>query len=285
VAGDRRCSVSGATTADRPLGLSSSALPGWGIDQIAGACAEAGLDGVEWGVGAGQVVTAADLKLAVQPLELAARTAGLRCSGISAHDEDALGYPMDTWKWLAQLAAELGAPHVRVYAGPARALRITEGWNELVEQLSACSAVTEQAGVRLLVEPAPTTLVPGPILAMRALAGLNPDVVGIVYDPGSLAREGWIAPHLAVPMLGALLRHVHVKNMAPVQDSARWRWRPATIEAGIVDWPSVLSALDSAGYQDWFILDHLSGETAMDVLLSDVARLRRLIGAGLNADG
>jgi len=275
--------VTGAADSARPLGLSSSALPGWDVDQVAGACAEAGLDGVEWGIGAGQVVAAADVRVAGAQLKKATRDAGLRCSGISAHDEDSLRYPADTWKCLAELAAELGASHVRVYAGPAQPSRIAEGWNELVDQLSVCSGITAQAGVRLLVEPAPTTLVPGPILAMRALAGLDPELVGVVYDPGSLAREGWTAPHLAVPLLGALLRHVHVKNLAPVQDAARWRWRPATIEAGIVDWPNVLAALDSAGYQDWFILDHLSGETAMEVLLADVGRLRRLTRAG--ADG
>jgi Sugar phosphate isomerases/epimerases len=267
----------------RPLALSSSALVGWSPEEICAACADAGLDGVEWGVGPRQVLQPHDVKLGVADLQRAGNSAGLLCSGVSAHDDNALLYPAETWKWLAALAAELGAPHVRVYAPPLAPSRIESAWNELRDRLSECSTITAEAGVRLLIEPAPTTMVPGPVLASHALAHLEENDVGVVYDPGSLAREGWVGPHLAVSLLGPLLRHVHVKNVSPTRESSVWRWHPATLEAGIVDWDGVLEALDAVGYRDWFVLDHLSAEISAEVLRSDVARLRQL--AHRDADG
>lgn len=260
----------------RPLSLSSSALPGWRPGEICAAIADAGLDGVEWGVGSKQVLQPHDLCVGVADLKRAGNSAHLRCSGVSAHDDNALLYPSETWKWLAEMAAELNAPHVRVYALPLVLSRIEAGWNELHDRLSVCSSITAAAGVRLLVEPAPTTLVPGPVLARQALVHLEEDDVGVVYDPGSLAREGWVGPHLAVSLLGPLLRHVHVKNVAPTRESGTWRWNRATLEAGIVDWKEVRAALDAVGYGDWFVLDHLSGDASEKVLLNDVAQLRQL---------
>lgn len=260
----------------RPLGLSSSALPGFSPEEVCTVTASVGLDGVEWGVGPKQVLQPLEPRAGATGLRRAAASSDLLCSGLSAHDHNALLYPRETWKWLAAAAVEIGAPHVRVYSLPAVPFRIDAGWNELRERLSQCSEITAEVGVRLLIEPAPTTLVPGPVLGRRALDHLENKNVGVVYDPGSLAREGSVGPHLALSLLGPLLRQVHVKNVAPARESGAWHWHPATLDAGIVDWDSVFEALDGVGYHGWFILDHLSGEPSAEVLLGDVARLRQL---------
>lgn len=262
----------------RPVGVSSSALPGWAPNQICAAAATAGLDGVEWGVGHQQVLELSDLRGGFADLRRAATSVGLLCASLSAQDSNALLYPIETWKWLIGAATNIGAPNVRVFALPAVHPQINVEWGKLQEQLSVCSALTAEAGVKLLIEPAPTTLVPGPVLGCQSLDHLVQDNVGIVYDPGSLAREGWVDPRLAVSLLGPLLRHVHVKNLEPRHELGTWRWFPATLSAGIVDWKDVLQALDTVEYRDWFVLDHLSGATSLQVLLGDVALLRRLLG-------
>jgi sugar phosphate isomerase/epimerase len=147
----------------------------------------------------------------------------------------------------------------------------------LRSRLAERAGVLSAAGLRLLLEPAPMTLVPDPAQAREVLGGTDQEMVGVVYDPGSLAREGWLDPWLAAGVLGPLLRHVHVKNLSPTRgEDGRWSWLPTTLDAGIVDWTRVFAALHQAGYRDWLVLDHLSSP-GTDAFAADLRHLRALM--------
>jgi sugar phosphate isomerase/epimerase len=269
------------------LGVLSSALPDLPPQRLCAVAAAAGLSGIEWAVGPGHPVDLADPGAAVAGLRAAATGYGLECAGLAVQDDTALAtLQPGAWQELAVAGAALGAPHVRVFAPPSPAVTPAEsagGAAELRAALGRCAPEVARHGLRLLLEPAPGTAAPGPSLARWALSGADPDAVGAVYDPGSLAQEGWVQPVVAVAVLGALLRHVHVKNVAPGREAGAWRWRPAALEEGFVDWVRVLAALRAAGYDGWLVLDHLSGPAgtaavAADVLAADVAGVRRLVG-------
>jgi sugar phosphate isomerase/epimerase len=261
----------------RPLGLASAALPGLDPAELCAQAAAHALDGVEWGAGAGHQLplAAAATDDAVTAIVRAAAAHGLDCCGVAIHDEDALRLPLADWQRLALVAVRLGAPHVRVYATGLEGV-FRADFDRLRERLAERAAVLAAVGVRLLLEPAPSTLVPDPAQARDAFAGAEPGQVGVVYDPGSLAREGWLDPFLATGVLGGLLRHVHVKNLSPQRGAdGRWSWLRTTLPAGIVDWPRVLAALDDAGYRGWLVLDHLSAPGGLG---PDLADLRALTG-------
>ncbi|MEV6904588.1 sugar phosphate isomerase/epimerase [Amycolatopsis sp. NPDC051372] len=258
-----------------PLAVASAALPDLDPRRLCAVAAEHGLDGVEWGVGVGHALelTASDAQLAA--VAGAAEEAGIACAGVAVHEPDALAYPGPLWQRVCDLAVALHAPHVRVYA-TGHGTDFDTDFTRLRSQLAGKAAECAARGVRLLLEPAPTTLVPDPSLACRALSEVDVDRVGIVYDPGSLAREGWQDPFLATGVLGPLLRHVHVKNVAPERaEDGTWLWRRTALDTGIVDWPRVSDALEAAGYSGWFVLDHLSSQEPGS-LAADLVHLRKL---------
>jgi sugar phosphate isomerase/epimerase len=261
------------------LGIMSSALPGWNPGDLCAAAADAGVDGIEWGVGHGQAIAPGAPGTDVARLADASHARGLTCAGLAVQDADGLRYPLETWRRLAERGQELGAPHVRVFASAVDPANVGAGFEEVRSRLAACAAVVAEAGLRLLLEPSPRTLTPGPALACQALAAIDPETVGVVYDPGSMAQEGWLDPRLALAVYGPLLRHVHVKNVTPGHVADSWGWRPATLEQGFVNWTSVFEALDAVAYDGWLVVDHLSGRADAEVLAGDVAGVRRLIEA------
>lgn len=255
------------------LAIASAALPEQDPEQACATAAMSGLTAVEWGAGPGQALTLDAPDAAVRRLLRATSRAGLMCCGLSVHDDAVLASPPGVWQRLVAAAAGLGAPHLRVYAcapqGP-----FTEDFALLRKRLAALVRAAAAHDVRLLIEPAPGTLVPGAALALDALSGLDPRHVGVVYDPGSLAREGWLDPFLAVGVLGVMLSHVHVKNTAPQRaPEGGWTWQRASLDSGIVDWARVFAALRQARYAGWIVLDHLSSREG-DSLTHDLAQLR-----------
>lgn len=243
------------------LCLFSSALPGWNAAQVAQAALDAGLPAVEWGVGPGEAVESPrSAAAALQRLGVAA--AGVCVQGGAA----SLTAPA-TLRPFAALAAELGAPHVRVFA-PALAdgARARDG-------LAAAAEIAQEHGVTLLIETAPDTIAPSTAQARALVDGFPPEDVGVLYDPGNMLIEGHVDPRLAVAELGPYLRHVHVKNVAWRREQGTWRWRHAALDAGLLDWSGILAVLRGAGYTGRLCLDHLGGPPSLATLRRELRAL------------
>jgi len=238
------------------LCLFSSALPGWDAASVARAALDAGLTAVEWGVGPGQATGPFD--------RLGVEAAGVCVQGGAA----SLTEP-ESLRPFAELAAELGAPHVRVFA-PALADR-----DGARAGLEAAAAIALTHGVTLLIETAPDTIAPSTAQARALVDGFPPEQVGVLYDPGNMVIEGHVDPRLAVAELGPYLRHVHVKNVAWHREDGTWRWRHAALDKGLLDWSAIVEALDGAGYTGRLSLDHLGGEPSLETLRRELSVLRR----------
>src|SRR5436853_5548459 len=166
--------------------LFSSALSGWEPERVARAALDAGLTAVEWGVGPGQAVESprgAGATLKSLPVE----AAGICVQGGAA----SLTAPARL-RPFAALAAELGAPHVRVFAPALR------GRGRARDGLAAAAEIGAEHGVAVLVETAPETSVPSTAQARALVDGYPPERVGVLYDPGNMAIEGHVDPRLAV---------------------------------------------------------------------------------------
>jgi sugar phosphate isomerase/epimerase/peptidoglycan/xylan/chitin deacetylase (PgdA/CDA1 family) len=260
------------------VGLLSSALPGLDAAAVCAQAAGAGLSGVEWAASPGDDL----LTSAAQAAELGrlAATHGLAVCGLSAQDPGAASGPAGDFERLLELAGAMGAPQLCVFAPPYAGGDVADELLQFADQLAELASLAAGAGVRLLVEMAPGTLAPGPDWFRRIAASVPPELVGAVYDPGSMVIEGSLAPSLAIAALGPYLQHAHVKDMVPRRAGATWGWAAARPGAGLVSWPDVLTALATAGYGGWLVIDQLSGPAGRagpGRLPGDVAALRRLV--------
>jgi sugar phosphate isomerase/epimerase len=157
-----------------------------------------------------------------------------------------------------QGAAALGAPCVRVrvpgYDGaePYRALRARtrEGYRQVAE-------LAHRYGVRAVVETHNATVLPSASAAAAFMEGLDPECVGVIYDPRCLVIEGFEQFRMALEMLGPYLAHVHLKNVAWEPAGARpdgstaWRASWAPLKDGVLDVPALFAALHAVGYDGW----------------------------------
>lgn len=140
----------------------------------------------------------------------------------------------------------------------------------------------EKTGVRICLEMHMNTVIPSASSARRLLEGLDPRLVGIIYDPGNLVIEGYEDYQMGLEILGEYLGYVHVKNATWIHDPEReafaWNWDWAPLDSGMADFRDVLASLKTIGYDHWLSIEDFSNEQPTREKLSGiVARLKELI--------
>jgi sugar phosphate isomerase/epimerase len=241
------------------------------VVELAGAL---GFDAVEWGVGPDQAVESAS---SARTLRQLCDVAGLSCCGVSVQRPDVtLGTPRRAAPYV-RLAAELGAPFLRLFAPPCQSGGFARAQRRARAGVDALVATSAGTGVAVLVETSPATLAPSPELAATLVEHHPPSHAGVLYDPGNTVIEGFLEPRLAMARLGAHLRHVHVKNIAWSQRGRRWRWSYAALSEGQVDWRETFAVLAAGRYRGRFSIDHLPGAPLRRLLESETETLRRLL--------
>lgn len=259
------------------LGLLSSALPGAAAGAVCDAASAVHLEGVEWAFGPAEVLRPDDAERVAPEVLRAVAERGLRVCGLAAQAATLLCHAGGDAGRAVELAATLGAPHLRVFAPPYAGGDVTTELAALRSTLAAVAAHARAAGVRLLVELSPGTLLPGPAWFLLVADGLDETSVGVVYDPGSMLMEGHVRPSLTVAALGRRVGHVHVKDVAPRREPSGWRWGHVPLGEGMVPWTEVRQALAGVGFGGWLVVDHLGGEPTAAQLRADVAALRDLL--------
>ena len=144
---------------------------------------------------------------------------GLAVCGLAVRGAAGRG-PAGDFGHFLELAVAMGAPQLRVTAPPYSGGDVAAELSRLAGLLAGRAGQAQDAGVRLLVELAPGTLVPGPEWFRRIAGTLPPDRIGAVYDPGATLVEGHVAAGLAVAALGPYLQHVGVRDMVLAADRA-----------------------------------------------------------------
>ncbi len=251
------------------LCLFSSALPGWDAPHVARAARAAGLAAVEWGIGPGEALESP------RAARSALRSLDVKIAGICIQGDAASLTAPARIEPFAALAAELGAPHVRVFAPALRA----DAHERARDGIARVAELAKEYGVAVLVETSPGTIAPSTAHARALVAGFPPERVGVLYDPGNMVIEGHVDPRLAVDELGPYLRHVHVKNVLWRREGGAWTWRHARLDAGLLEWRAILAALRRGAYSGRLSLDHLGGKPTLASLRREVELLRRWLGA------
>lgn len=136
------------------------------------------------------------------------------------------------------------------------------------EQLKRCKAkyakvaeLAEQYNVRAVIETHMQYLCPSVFKAMAILENLNPQYVGIAWDPCNQVYEGSEIYEMAIDIAGEYLAEVHVKNCAYKYDQeGKFILERVPLNKGLVDWKEIIKLLKTEGYNGWLFFEDFSKE-------------------------
>jgi sugar phosphate isomerase/epimerase len=154
-----------------------------------------------------------------------------------------------------------GAPQVRVGAGAPDGRPYEELFAAAREFLEGVEDLARSHGVKALIEIHHRTICPSASLAHRLVSAFDPDLLGVILDPGNMAQEGFEDYRIGAEVLGPYLAHVHIKNSAFERPAGGGVWEPrwAPLEDGVVDFGLVFEALEHVGYTGWLVMEDFSG--------------------------
>jgi sugar phosphate isomerase/epimerase len=160
-----------------------------------------------------------------------------------------------------RFAVTARAPQVRVGAGAPDGHSYLELFAAAREFLSGVEDLARSHGVKALIEIHHRTICPSASLAHRLVSAFDPDLVGVILDPGNMAQEGFEDYRIGAELLGPYLAHVHIKNSAFERPAGGGVWEPrwAPLEDGVVDFGLVFEALEHVGYDGWVVMEDFSG--------------------------
>lgn len=163
-------------------------------------------------------------------------------------------------------AALLGAKMIRVgAAGYGDGTPYPELYDRIVRYLKEAERLAKQYGVKGVVETHHYTIAPSAGLAHRLVSHCDPDLIGVLFDPGNMIYEGYEQFRMGLELLGPYLAHVHIKNAAWAEvgkrkdGTAEWRCEWASLHNGAVDIRALLADLKSVHYDGYLGIEDFSG--------------------------
>ena len=254
------------------VGVFTVGLPDLTPEEAVREIKDAGYDGVEWRVArVPEDVRDEEPSFWGNNLCTLAPTEADACRARRLSEEAGLGVPgLGTYVGVGDLGAAeeamrfavtAGAPQVRVGAGAPDGHPYEELFAAAREFLSGVEDLARTRGVKALVEIHHRTICPSASLAHRLVSAFDPDLVGVILDPGNMAQEGFEDYRIGTELLGPYLAHVHIKNSAFERPAGGGVWEPcwAPLEDGVVDFGLVFEALEHIGYSGWLVMEDFSG--------------------------
>lgn len=176
-----------------------------------------------------------------------------------------------------RFAKRAGAPQIRVGVGKTGEASYADLFAASTEFLADVEALAREYGVKALVEIHHGTICPSASLAYRLVSRFDPATVGVIYDPGNMAREGFEDYRIGTEILGPYLAHVHLKNAGfdRPEGGGTWKARWTPLEDGVVDFGALFEALARIGYDGWLVVEDFSRTRPSREVLSHNLRLVR----------
>lgn len=209
-------------------------------------------------------------------------------TALNSLDEATYRAQLDLLGRAVEVAAELGAPGLRVYGGK----EVPEAdwqphFRRLVDGLRLGGEMARAAGVKLAVENHQTTMTVSARRTMEVVRAVGLTTVGVLYDQANLSHMHQEEFAEALEVQQGHIVHVHVKDF--VKKPGRERstsdtvaFMPAegraivtrVVGEGIVPWEQILPALRATGYDGWLSLE-LEKRWYPDELPSEEEAFRR----------
>ncbi|WP_405581799.1 sugar phosphate isomerase/epimerase family protein [Streptomyces sp. NBC_01190] len=251
------------------LAFSTLGVPALPVDQLVRLASEHGYNGVELraseegpvhtGLSAGERAAVVG-QFADAGVEILAVAAYAKVAA-PGDDEPVLEAISDAMT----LAADLGAPFVRVFPGGGD-LRPAEADLVAARRLAAAAPIAGDLGVRVLLETHDSHPSGGDVARVLGLVGHHS--VGAIWD----VMHTWLAgeqPYATYPALAPYLGYVQVKDIASAADTT-----PLPLGAGVLPLAETVEVLSRAEWDGWLCWEYEKRWYA------DAAELPELLGPG-----
>ena len=262
------------------LSVFTVATPEMSPEELAAAAKKHGIDGIEWRYKEPSPETAGQTpsfwgnnRCTIIPsggqeelnrIKLASETHGVKTISVTPYlqvgDIEGTEEVLRAAKFLGAAFIRLGVPY---YDGIQPYPQLFETARRyLKESESLCKSY----GIKGLIETHHVTIAASASAAYRLCEGLDPDYVGVLYDPGNMVYEGFENYRLGMELLGPYLAHVHVKNAGWKQlgqnedGSMEWKCDWKGIKQGAVPWRRVIEDLRHVGYTGYLGVEDFSRE-------------------------
>jgi sugar phosphate isomerase/epimerase len=230
------------------LAYSTLACPDWSLDRVVGAAERYGYDGIELRIIDGELVSPSMSEAQRGRVRRAMADAGLAvcCVDTSfeiadpdASIDEALGY--------VELAAELGGPMIRLFAGAPDGEPRSATVGRTVERLSVLAERGGSLGVTIGVETH-DSFATGEILA--DVLSDAPRDVGVIWDTLNPIVAGE-PPERTFAAIADRIVHVHIKDGAVPPDLEENR----LLGEGRVPVSAIVRMLAADGYEGWLSVE------------------------------
>jgi len=223
-----------------------------------------GFDGIEWGL------PEKDYKQAAKDMVKASSDYGLKIAGFlnAGHL-----WKENLMRSYSEAVAGTGAGYLRVTApwvafNYDESLHQKQSFNELFaicrNGLDKLVELGSEYGIKYVIETHMGGLCASPVIGKMLLDGLDPNHVGLLYDPGNGVVEGFIRPRLAIEIMGSYLASIHAKNLRHVWTGlirkdgpvrAGWSYEISLLDSGYVDWAEMMFAAKVCNFNGWISME------------------------------
>ena len=262
--------------------------PAWSPEELVVKLRQFGYDGVEWRVNAAP-------KAAPDPMPERAQLfwqynrATLEVDDIAAEavraaklcDENGLDKvslasyltpgQLDKIDTLLAAAAANGFKMIRLFPDNYKGdVNYREQFAQVRAAMFSVERLCKRYGVQANLEIHMNTIIPSASAAYRLIEGMDPDLIGVVFDAGNMVYEGYENYKFGMELLDRHVHHVHIKDStwAPNKDG---KLAPgfAPIGEGVVDFDKLFAALKAIGYDGYLSFEDFSIAKSDDDKLRD----------------
>ena len=133
------------------------------------------------------------------------------------------------------------------------------------DALKILESLSYEYKIKYVLEMHSGSIAADPWAVRYLMEGIDPECVGVIYDPANTLLEGFIRPRGACELLGEHLAYVHAKNLIFVPMSSytetmkpgrmQWEFKRTFLDQGMIDYVEIFFALKYSGYKGWISLE------------------------------
>jgi sugar phosphate isomerase/epimerase len=239
------------------LAFTTLACPNWTLEQAADAAKRYGYEGLELRLLDGELLqptmdaearqrvrkVSADTGIPIMCVDTSVRIAQPDPSERAKQTRDGLAF--------LEIAAEWGAPFIRVFGGPPEGTAEADAISGATECLAALAKRGRELGVSAVLETHDAFC--RSMTVMQIMNQVPGPGAGVLWDIMHPSRMGELAPD-TLARFGDRLQHVHVKDGRRPADGGV-NWDLTLLGEGEIPTRDILAALKKGGYTGWLSVE------------------------------